>query len=419
MRLFYKAPYIFILIFFVIFSCSKDSTLKVKFEGDHYANVDPINTLSKTQIENFLMLAGLEYPQALLFANNVISDVEVKKIEYQTKSIGDGTNFVASGLLCYPSEEGSYPVICFHNGTNVLHDEAPSVNSNDQLFLLLESLASMGFVVVIPDYPGFGSSDYRVHPYLIKDETVQSSKDILLATNEYVEKKVDGVTLNNELFLMGYSQGGWAALQLQREIEREGLESFELVASSCGAGPYSISNLFLLPFANPEFSEIPNPYFFAYMMNAYYEYDLLDTLGLEDIFNEPYASRIPGLFNGRNGPSAINDSLSTEVSELIKEEYRLGIVNQENAAYDPVREALVSNDVEAWKLGTKTKLFHGSSDKVVPPQITIDAIANFKMAGTTTNEIEEVAFLGLGHTDAVLPYGLATIEWFLQISGQP
>jgi len=37
--------------------------------------------------------------------------------------------------------------------------------SDDDLFRLIESIASMGFIVTIPDYIGFGASANLPHPY--------------------------------------------------------------------------------------------------------------------------------------------------------------------------------------------------------------------------------------------------------------
>ena len=417
MTLISKTHYLVIIVSLLIASCSNDSILQVKFKGEHYTGIKAIKTLTKPEIiKGYETMANKPgYQQAGLFTHNVISNVEVKQIEYQTSLGGD--RLVASGLLCYPSKPGSYPIICFQNGTNVLHVEAPTENPDNELFTLLESIASMGFIVVIPDYPGFGSSNHKVHPYLIKDETVQSSEDLLLATREYLSKEVNETTSNDQLYLMGYSQGAWATLQLQHKIEQEGFGSFELVGSSCGAGPYSISDLFMAKLTNELTTEIPQPYFFAYMMNAYKEYEMLGTLELKDIFNEPYASNIPGLFNGRNSSSVINDSLSTDISKLINKEYLEGITNI-NSKYLPVRKSYAHNDIHAWQIKTPTWLFHGSTDKVVPPVVTADMVKSFRMAGSSDHILKECILLGLGHTQAVIPYGLSTIENFLQLEKQ-
>ncbi len=420
MRLFYKAHYIFILAFIVIFSCSKDSTHEVKFDGDHYVKVDDIRTFEQQDIlELYDSLRKIpDYNLINSIYKRVVAGVEVKRLRYQTTL--EGNDIVASGLLCYPDDySGTYPILCFHNGTNVLHDKAPSENYEDDLFILLESLASLGFVVVMPDYPGFGVSDYRTHPYLIKDETVPASRDILLATQEYFDEVNVGIELNNDLFLMGYSMGAWATLQLQREIELEGLSTFNLIASSCGSGPYSISKLFG-ELNEKRDSVIQNPYFIAYMMHAYKEYGLIDTLGLSDIFNEPYASRIPDLFNGRNTPQAINDSLSNgtklKVSELINEAYLDGIDDLENPTYLPVREAFAKNDVEGWSITTPTTLFFGAQDKTVPPKITADMVSKLNNSPI----VNDPSIGNFGHTEALVPFGLATLYlWFIHLNYFP
>ena len=80
-------------------------------------------------------------------------------------------------------------------------------------YQLVEMIASMGYVVVIADYPGFGEPRPGLpHPYLIKEPTVQSLVDILFAVKELAILTLPGITLKNEYYLLGYSQGGWATL---------------------------------------------------------------------------------------------------------------------------------------------------------------------------------------------------------------
>ena len=109
-------------------------------------------------------------------------DVDVYKMIYLTEINGD--DIEASGLVCIPSEAGSYPVLSFQNGTNTKHSDAPTEKVSDVSYTLVEAIASMGFIVVIPDYPGFGSSAQIPHPYLIAEPTVQAIVDMFRAVKE-------------------------------------------------------------------------------------------------------------------------------------------------------------------------------------------------------------------------------------------
>ncbi|HDJ34282.1 MAG TPA: phospholipase, partial [Bacteroidetes bacterium] len=105
------------------------------------------------------------------------------------------------------------------NGTNTLLDNAPSTNPNYELYQLLQSVASMGYVVVIADYIGFGASEQIFHPYLHRESTVQCLVDMLRAVDEFWEDVSTEITPLNSYYLIGYSQGGWSTLALLSALE--------------------------------------------------------------------------------------------------------------------------------------------------------------------------------------------------------
>ena len=108
---------------------------------------------------------------------------------------------------------------------------------------MIEIIASMGYVVVIADYPGFGESAQIPHPYLVTKPTVKSLVDLLYAAKEIAGSEFPEITIKNEYYLLGYSQGGWATLALHKALELDYSNDFNLKGSSCGAGPYDILKL--------------------------------------------------------------------------------------------------------------------------------------------------------------------------------
>ena len=166
------------------------------------------------------------------------SDIKVFKIVYKTTVNGDQIN--ASGLIIVPVTTGNYPVLSFQNGTNTLNASSPSESPLDYNYQLVELVASMGYVVVFADYPCFGESAQIPHPYLIKEPTVRSLVDLLYTAKEMVSQEFPGLTLNDDYYLLGYSQGGWATLALHKALELDYSSDFNLKGSTCGAGPYNI-----------------------------------------------------------------------------------------------------------------------------------------------------------------------------------
>ena len=49
------------------------------------------------------------------------------------------------------------------------------------------------------------------------------------------------ITITDEYYLMGYSQGGWATLALLEALEKNYSSDFTVKAASGGAGPYDLS----------------------------------------------------------------------------------------------------------------------------------------------------------------------------------
>lgn len=348
-----------------------------------------------------------EIPQLSTFAAKVTNDILVHKVIYKTSL--QGKNIKASGLVYLPKTAGNYPVMSFQNGTNTVNSDAPSESSGSDNWLMLQALASMGFIVVVPDYIGFGESANLPHPYLHAESTTQSILDMLRAVNELTaEDKVEAKP-TKDLFIFGYSQGGWATMQLQREIEKNHSEEFDLVASSCAAGPYSIG--FMNDFIAKS-AEYPMPYFLGYLLNSYHSLELFPNK-LNELFQEPYATKIPTLYNGTNTGGTINAALTTNMTNLLTSEFRTGF--DTNTKFAGLKSAFIANSVVPWNISTPTRLYHGSADELIPPALSTKMLQDLKTAGTPNEKIELIVIPGATHTTGVIPVGISTIEWFLSL----
>jgi pimeloyl-ACP methyl ester carboxylesterase len=220
------------------------------------------------------------------------------------------------------------------------------------------------------------------------------------------------VETTNDLYIAGYSQGGWATMQIQKAIEQQFSGEFNLKASACGAGPYDLS------FVNKYITEqttYPMPYFVGYMYNSYFSLGAITTAGNE-IFQEPYATKIPALYDGTKSGTAINAELTTTVADLFTSDY---LANYETGAkYSSVVNSLSVNSVAAWNATTPILLLHGTSDEFVPPQVSTNIYQEFIAKGVSAEDIILVPLPDLGHTDGIIPAGLASVKWFLDLQNQ-
>lgn len=402
-----------LFLFVVAFSgCKHDSDDPVEPQNEALVSYEKVTELSAGTIQLAIAALTSAYPDASGLSALVQSGVEVYKITYLTTF--EGEELVASGLVAVPALSGNFPLLSFQNGTNVLYSEAPTENyildwtDPDNTTVVLESMASLGFVVAIPDYPGFGSSESVFHPYLERENTLPALTDMIVAVKEMLIDDEFVAKPNGELFLAGYSQGGWSTAQLLKELEQSPIDGFELKAASCGAGPYNLSEMNSDVLALETY---PMPFYFGYLLQAYSLHGLIDN-PLSDLFADEYATKIPSLFNFTTSGGQINAQLTENISELFKADYISGYAT--DSKFASVKSALEANSITPWNLQTPTKLFHGDSDVYIPIVISENFLAGFRDLGVGENTISLTSIAGADHSGGVLPFGLQTIKWFLR-----
>ena len=364
----------------------------------------------KTYLPAFIktMLGQYEdvYPDLSKISDKVEHGIAVYKIQYNT--VFQGENIIASGLVSVPLTEGAYPILSYQNGTNTLHSNAPSVNPDSELFLLLESLASTGFIISVPDYLGFGITQNMFHPYLHAESTVNAVTDMLKAVKEMVNHYLD-IRVIDDLYIAGYSQGGWATMQTQKVLEQEFAGEFDLKASACGAGPYDLNfiNQYVI-----ESATYPMPYFLAYNFHSFSNLGII-TNPASDMFQEPYASRIPGLFDGTKSGDEINEELTTNPSDLFTADYRANVYESEK--YTSIVTSLTDNSVEAWATSIPTRILHGTADNYVPTIVSTNMFKAFLEQGVSSTQVALVPLPGYDHPSCIIPSGIASFLWFLEL----
>lgn len=354
-----------------------------------------------------LLFAQIQFPEIATFSAKATNDILVHKVTYRTTL--QGKNIKASGLVYLPKTAGNYPVMSFQNGTNTVNSDAPSESPNSDNWFMLESLASMGFIVVVPDYIGFGESANLPHPYLHAESTTQSILDMLRAVNELTAEDKVAAKPTKDLFIFGYSQGGWSTMQLQKAIETKYADEFNLIASSCAAGPYSIG--FMNDFIAKS-TDYPMPYFYGYLLNSYHSLKLFPN-PLSDLFQEPYASKITTLYNGTNSGGTINAALTANVANLLTPEFRTNF--ETNAKFSVLKSAFLANSVAPWAISTPTRLYHGSADELIPVSLSNKIFQDLKTAGTLDSKLELKIIPGADHSGGAIPVGISTIEWFISL----
>ena len=146
-------------------------------------------------------------------------DVKLHQFQYKTQDRGKIQE--ATALVGYPknydSEEPVDVVLLLH-GTSGFSDMcAPSEEITGQGLAAL--FASWGYLVVAPDYIGMkamGEPTGFLHPYLVGQATAIASLDSVRAVGNLPAEKRGDLCPSNEVLTFGGSQGGHAALWVDR-----------------------------------------------------------------------------------------------------------------------------------------------------------------------------------------------------------
>lgn len=181
-----------VLFLSLVTSCKKEEQGK---NYSYFVSKQFAVEYKKGYINNLIDLVSRPVPEVTSVKPLVTSDINVYKLVYKTTV--NGTQIDASGLICVPVNPGDYPVLSFQNGTNTVNANAPSEFPMNYTYQMVEIIASMGYVVVIADYPGFGESAKVPHPYLITKPTVRSLIDMLYTVKEIVGSEFPDVDHGN------------------------------------------------------------------------------------------------------------------------------------------------------------------------------------------------------------------------------
>ncbi|MHC1733359.1 MAG: alpha/beta hydrolase family protein [Bacteroidales bacterium] len=385
-------------------SCRKDPPEDPFADNTYLVSSEVEMMRTKDNVLAVLNLVATQYPAAADIIPDVISGVNIYSVTYNTEFQGE--DVIASGLICAPTAPGSYPILSFQNGTNTLHSAAPTADPQNLLFTMIEYIASAGYVVIIPDYLGFGASKDMAHPYLHKESTVRTVMDMLRSVAEFDEDVAKDITVTTDCYIMGYSQGGWATMALLEALENDYSSEFTVKAASCGAGPYDLAHFN----ANVlDLTVYSNPVFIANIANAYSTYDIYSN-PLTDLFNDPYAGRIPGLYDGLHTSEQINSQLTTSIPGLFTAAYLSG--GDTDQKYAGVRSALWANSISGWDSEVPLLLLHGTADMDVMPVLSESMYNRMIGSGTSALNCFYVTLNGLSHSDAAIPAGFAGYQFF-------
>lgn len=324
-------------------------------------------------------IAQYETPSTLSFAALAVGtgrayDIEVVELTYNT-ALESGDIVEASGTISFPKNKtGASPLLSYQHAT-IFSDGA--VPSNDPTFDFTPAYAATaGFVVVAPDYIGYGASKSKTHPFLQATPSANSVIDLIRAARLFVAER--GLSLNNQLFLAGYSEGAYVSMAAHQHMESFHADEFTVTGSVIGGGPYDVRGTVDDMLLNPQ--RIKSPATIGYMVHAYDRYYELDNLTVRAIAS-PHHLTVDGYYDGSRSSTAINGMLPRATDELFDSFFLSSYAGI--AGELTLKHHLNENNVYNWAPAAPIRLFHGADDAIVP-------YANSVQAASRMNEYEGV-----------------------------
>jgi pimeloyl-ACP methyl ester carboxylesterase len=317
-----------------------------------------------------------------------------------------GNPIEASGLILLPSGlKDKAPMVSLQHGTTFAKSEAPSSTGG---FTGTELFASAGYITLVPDFIGYGSSVSVFHPYYDKQHSAMTVIDMVKAAKEFLRK--DSVVFNDQLFLAGYSEGGYVTLAAAEEIEKEPSHGLHLSAVAAGAGGYDLIGMLKGVTTAKHYSY---PAYLAFVLMSYnntYEWNK----SLSYFFQPRYADALGKYMNGQYGGGPINAQLTTDVHKLFNADFFARLSMEGGEA--ELKDALMKNSITGWETGLPIRLYHGSKDEIIPYQ---NSEATLKAFQDSESRAVSLKIIPSGtHGSSFIPMLEDFVPWFLEIGKQ-
>ncbi|HYC84453.1 MAG TPA: alpha/beta fold hydrolase, partial [Chryseosolibacter sp.] len=296
------------------------------------------------------------------------------------------------------------PLLSLQHGTTFLKNDVPSTTANS--FGGLELFSSAGFIVLMPDFIGYGKSSAVFHPYYDKAHSAMTVIDMIKAAKKFLAN--EGVSIDDRLFLAGYSEGGYVTLAAAEEIEKNPSHGLVVSAVAAGAGGYDLMHMLKSVAKTPNYAYPAYLGFVLMSYNATYDWDK----PLDYFFAPKYANVLSKYMDGLHDGWFINQRLPSDVRQLFNPTFYRNL--QKPGTEAALAAAVKRNTIFGWKATIPIRLYHGTTDEIIPHENSELTLEQFRAAGA--KDVALKSFRGGTHGSSFAPMMEAFIPWFHELA---
>ena len=309
-----------------------------------------------------------------------------------------------SGKVMLPTGRRPKRLILVSHYTVGSNGEAPS-----NCFSLEGVLVKLGYGLIIPDYLGYGVTADKVHPYLVMLTTALNVTDMYFAVHEWL-KAVDMLPEKEDIYLMGYSQGGATTMAVEYLCELAYSDPaypdlyIPLHRVFAGGGPYDVKATYER-FVNTDTASYPVAV--PLVLQGMIKGNNLN-VQLNDMMQPWMCSHMDEWVNSKRYCTAeINSFIGTNITHnlLTKE-----AMDQTSEKVAELYKAMTENSIISYNWTPKASVYmmHSMNDETVPFTNAVNAKAKWKDANITYN----FGYYG-GHVKTALRF-IYTVQTLLQ-----
>jgi len=316
--------------------------------------------------------------------------------DYQLRSI------LSTGIVVLPTNAPANPaarkfVAWAHPTTGIAWKCAPSLRAAPTKAIGgLNDLVAHGLVVAATDYPGLGTPGPI--GYLVGKGQAYAVLDSVRAA-----RQIPAVGGGNEFGLLGYSQGGHAAL-FAAQLAGAYAPELKLKGVAAIAPPTDLATLL-----NANLNSIAGRILASYTL---------------DSWNVKYGAPLTGLLDSTSqslieevAKNCVDDLGSKIDAAAAQKGLDKQFLRADPARVPPWRDLMVQNSLYALGSGAPALIIQGGADDIVRPAVTTQFVRGACAAGAN---VQYVTLKGKGHSGAMEAGRAEAVKWLAaRLAGQP